>query len=289
MKTISVALKAHFALDVITPAICWKITLRDGTIIRGTTVDKDLVIGGATYSASLGGIPSSISTTSNMEIDNISILIPIDGTTIVASDIRKGAWDKAQIELFVVNYEDLTQGAVFLPGYELSEMQTTETGFTCQVKGLLGQLDKPFCEQYSPICRASFGDSLAANKCKKVKLDFTYDENVQSVIEDYRQFVGLLGGDFATGFFDLGELWFTTGDNTGRIFTVDTHVRLSGTTGEFTLLLETPNVIQPSDLFSVVQGCDKLDTTCRDTFNNLVNFRGEPYTPGEDMRYGKKV
>ena len=33
----------------------------------------------------------------------------------------------------------------------------------------------------------------------------------------------------------------------------------------------------------LTQGCNKNFATCRDRFANAVNFRGEPYLPGNDL------
>ena len=33
---------------------------------------------------------------------------------------------------------------------------------------------------------------------------------------------------------------------------------------------------------SVVVGCDKAATTCRERFNNIINFQGFPHMPGND-------
>ena len=33
----------------------------------------------------------------------------------------------------------------------------------------------------------------------------------------------------------------------------------------------------------LTQGCDKNFSTCRDRFANSINFRGEPYLPGNDL------
>ena len=46
-------------------------------------------------------------------------------------------------------------------------------------------------------------------------------------------------------------------------------------------------VIAPGDTFAVYPGCDKRLETCIGRFNNVINFRGEPYVPGLDamMQY----
>jgi uncharacterized phage protein (TIGR02218 family) len=53
-------------------------------------------------------------------------------------------------------------------------------------------------------------------------------------------------------------------------------------TGEFELFEAMPYEIEVGDPYTVFYGCDKTLPTCRDTFNNVVNFRGEPYVPGVD-------
>lgn len=52
--------------------------------------------------------------------------------------------------------------------------------------------------------------------------------------------------------------------------------------GGVTLQLAMPNPIAPGDTFSAVEGCDKLLSTCKTRFNNVVNMRGFPYLPGRD-------
>ena len=33
----------------------------------------------------------------------------------------------------------------------------------------------------------------------------------------------------------------------------------------------------------LIEGCDRRLTTCAERFGNAVNFRGEPYLPGNDL------
>ncbi len=50
-----------------------------------------------------------------------------------------------------------------------------------------------------------------------------------------------------------------------------------------TLFLPMPFDVAPGDSVSISAGCDKSLAVCRDTFDNLLNFRGEPYVPGNDL------
>jgi uncharacterized phage protein (TIGR02218 family) len=34
---------------------------------------------------------------------------------------------------------------------------------------------------------------------------------------------------------------------------------------------------------ALVEGCDKTIATCADRFGNAINFRGEPFLPGNDV------
>ena len=44
-----------------------------------------------------------------------------------------------------------------------------------------------------------------------------------------------------------------------------------------------PYPLTVGDAYSVSAGCDRLFGTCKARYNNVVNFRGEPYIPGQDV------
>ena len=58
-----------------------------------------------------------------------------------------------------------------------------------------------------------------------------------------------------------------------------------GTAAAYDNLSSCDNVklIAVADAFTVTAGCDKRFVTCRDTFDNVVNFRGFPHIPGNDF------
>lgn len=87
-----------------------------------------------------------------------------------------------------------------------------------------------------------------------------------------------LGSD--SGYFDGGKITITSGLNTGIFREVKSYVP-----GQITLWMPFPydlDIDSPNTTYSMHVGCDKSMTTCRDRFNNIVNFRGEPYLPGVD-------
>jgi uncharacterized phage protein (TIGR02218 family) len=58
--------------------------------------------------------------------------------------------------------------------------------------------------------------------------------------------------------------------------------------GAFTLFLPMVSNIAVGDTADVIAGCDKSLATCRDTFDNVGNFRGFPHVPGNDRLFQPK-
>ena len=89
-------------------------------------------------------------------------------------------------------------------------------------------------------------------------------------------------GDRPTGFFDQGALAFTSGANAGRQSEVLRHTRDDD--GDISSCgSRWRSAIEVGDAFTVSAGCDKRFSTCRDRFDNAVNFRGFPQMPGNDF------
>ncbi|MBB3694216.1 putative phage protein (TIGR02218 family) [Sphingomonas sp. BK580] len=71
--------------------------------------------------------------------------------------------------------------------------------------------------------------------------------------------------------------WFD-GGNAGLISGV------AGSAGTGVTLEEAPpHAVAADALVELVEGCDKRLATCAARFDNSVNFRGEPYVPGNDL------
>jgi uncharacterized phage protein (TIGR02218 family) len=52
---------------------------------------------------------------------------------------------------------------------------------------------------------------------------------------------------------------------------------------EIVLFENMPYVISPGDTFTIEPGCDHTVGTCFTKFNNVVNFIGEPFIPGNEQ------
>ena len=92
-------------------------------------------------------------------------------------------------------------------------------------------------------------------------------------------------GDAATitaspiDYFTGGLLTWDTGDNEGSSVEVKQY---DPSTQRLTFAVPVKKTIQACDEFTVLPGCDKTRDTCRDRFDNIENFRGQPDVPGKD-------
>jgi hypothetical protein len=87
----------------------------------------------------------------------------------------------------------------------------------------------------------------------------------------------------ADAFYDGGLLTWLTGGNAYTSSEIRQWVSNVGSAGgTVTLFLKTIYPITVGDSFIIQPGCDKLLSTCKAKFNNVINFRGEPSVPTPD-------
>jgi hypothetical protein len=81
--------------------------------------------------------------------------------------------------------------------------------------------------------------------------------------------------------FNSGVLVLESGVDRNRVIEVRTFLAAGGV---IQLFLPLPLTISPGTKARIYPGCDKRIATCRDRFSNAINFRGEPYVPGQDFQ-----
>lgn len=86
-----------------------------------------------------------------------------------------------------------------------------------------------------------------------------------------------------TGWFDQGLIQFTSGANAGVAREVRSWTKTGDDTGDVLLFLPFPFEVAVSDELVISPGCLKrLEEDCRDKFDNVINYQGEPFLPGAD-------
>lgn len=275
MKTLTAGLEAHLALSVTTLATCWKVTRADATIFGFTDHPDNLVVAGVTYAAATGYSSTTIDTNSTLSVDNLEVSGFLDSASITEADLIAGKWDYAAVEIFQVNYADLTHGTLRLRRGRLGEVRISYSPkqFAAELRGLAQALQQSVGKVYQAACRADLGDA----ECGVNLVPLTLLGRVVTAVTDRRTFAA---SALADGLWTAGKVTFTTGLNTG--FSMEVKTWTNGTKS-LVLSLPLPYVIAISDEFTIQPGCLKrIIEDCKTGYNNVVNHRGEPYVPGVD-------
>lgn len=276
MKPVSEALAAHIAGEVTTLATCWKLTRKDNTLMGFTNHDKDLTIDGVVYKAATGFTPSAIENSGTLSVDNLDVEGMLTSGSLTEADIMAGLYDFADIDIFQVNYMELSQGVFPLKRGWLGEVSLKKHQFVAEVRGMSQRLSQTIGELYSPSCRASLGDA----RCKVDLAAHTATGAISSVASA-QQFTDNSQTE-ASASFAAGIITFTSGANQGLSMEIKEYMYTTGIGGQFVLALPMPYPVSEGDGYSVIKGCDKTLATCKGRFDNLLNFRGEPHVPGLD-------
>lgn len=279
MKPISNDLKNHLKGEVTTLATCWKATLTNGTVYGFTDNIKDLEIGGITYVASTGYTPSSIATSGNLAVDNLEVQGLLNSDVITEADLLAGLWDYAEIEIFLVNYADLSQGALILRKGTVGNVQYNRNTFVAEMRGLTQAFQNILGQVTTPTCRVEFTSA----KCGLSASAYTVTGAITSISSN--RLITDTSRTEATDFFKYGKITFTSGNNVG--YSMEVKEFTSG--GVIELVLPLPYEMQVGDTYDMIRGCSKTFAACK-AYNNVINFRGEPHVPGIDkaIRYGNK-
>jgi hypothetical protein len=176
VKNLSTALRNHYAGDVTTLTTCWKATLQNGTVVAATKLDRDLVIDGVTYQSVVGYFDSDVENSAELNPDNLEIDGFLASPAITNADIHSGAWDYAAIEMFEVNYNDLTMGKNILRTGTLGEVKGGRIKFTAELRGLMQAYTRTIVRLMTKDCNADLGDG----RCKVDMTLFTATGTVGS-------------------------------------------------------------------------------------------------------------
>jgi uncharacterized phage protein (TIGR02218 family) len=281
MKAASVALAAHIAQGQTTLATCLKLTRLDGTVLGITEHDVDLVFSAVTYRAQAGFTKFNLSAKPNGDASTQQIKGMIDDTYITAADIRARKYDYAAVEVFMVNWSDLTQGRILLSTGKLGVFTLNEYEFTVDLYGLSYRLTQTGGELLSRDCRVDFGSPLCAPGGAlddATTIDSLMQSGTVATTDGFKTltFTGLsdTGKPFAGGL-----LTWLTGNNQNLSIEV---ASIDFGTSTITLYLKAFLAIQVGDTFKMQPACDHSLSICAGVWNNAKNFQAEPNVPGDD-------
>lgn len=276
MKTVTGPMATHLDGETTSLCSCWKITRRDGSILGFTDLDIDILYSGVTYHAAIGYKRTAVETSDSFEVDNLTIEGILNSSFIAASDVRKGLYDFAEVEVFILNYKDLGMGKVILRTGWMGEVILNRKGtFSSEIRGLNQILNINIGDLYTTECDADLGST----RCGVNLATYTVSGTVTQIDLASKVFRASALPATSANYYNLGGLKFTSGANIGKLIEIKNHEE---SIRQFEMFLTFPFPILVGETFDVYPGCDKIVTTCFSKFNNAVNHRGEPYMPGID-------
>lgn len=158
-KTVSSGMTSDLQQPATTFTKCWHIIRVDGTHFYFTQFDTNLVIDGQTYLAASGFTPTAISNKSDLSVDNLEVMGLFDDASITLEDVRAGLFDYATVYIFLINWNNVANGPLWLRRGYLGECISSPQGwFQVELRGLVQLLQQTILEEFSPVCRADLGD-----------------------------------------------------------------------------------------------------------------------------------
>jgi len=279
MKTIPANLATHLATRETTLAVALKVTRDDmsATVFGWTTHDTDDVVSGVVYSANPGLQVTSMQIASGAAVGNMELTTLHDQTIFTTAEILGGVWRNAAFEIFRYNYVAPADGVENLLAGTFGEFEIRQNTVVIELRDLRQYLQQTVGDASSKTCRARLGDA----RCGVVLVGspgfFTVSGTLDSAVSN--QVFRDSTRTEAVNWFDEGEITLTSGPNTG----IRMKVKSYAADGTFTLALPYLGAVAGTETYDAVAGCRKrLEEDCRDKFDNVIRFVGEPHRKGID-------
>ncbi len=277
MKTLPSAIRAQLDTGVTTFCHCWRIRRTDGAVLGFTDHDHDVVFDGITFRAASGLTPADAERQLGLTAADTEIAGALTADAITEADIAAGKYDEAEIEWWLVDWQK-PDNRVLMGVGQLGRVRRGNLHFEAEVRSLATRLGEVRGRVFTHTCDAELGDARCG-----VDLNDAAWRSSGTVVAIHGADVHLTGlSARAEGFFTQGRMMVTEGAAAGFSAPVLAH-RLLGDVAVLTLASAPLDTLVVNDRVIVVAGCDKSFVTCRDTFDNAVNFRGFPHMPGNDF------
>lgn len=265
------SLQAKLATGMVTLCHVWHITRSDGIELRFTDHDVSVTANTLLYSATVGLACSAIELSEGLEPPNMEITGIFDDTGISVADYLAGKYYMARVKVGLADWQDPAEPILWLLVGYVGQLARDRLSFRGQLSGLSTLINRSTAEATTPCCRARLGDA----RCQ-VPMALRTISTTISTVTSRREFSVVAVS--AVAYLQYGICKFTSGLNAGR--SMEIKAQQTGTGIE--LYLPMPYTVAVDDAVELSAGCDLLLATCHDKFDNVVNFRGEPFLPGAD-------
>lgn len=253
------------------------LTLIDGTVIRWTGADVAISYAGNTWTPGPIYERDSVTLAIGIEVTSCSVTLHADDSVTVAGvpllqATRRGLLGGAEIKIekgFTGNPSAPIVGTVHLFEGRVGDVEINSTTVICDVRSFTELLDT---QVPVSVYQATCLHTLYSTGCGLSKAANGLNLSVQSGSTVTNLACSVTG----SGAYDLGELIFTSGINTGVRRAVKKH-----TAGNLLLAFPLPDAPAVGDTFTVYKGCSKTMDACNSK-SNIVHFRGMPFVPAPE-------
>lgn len=284
MKTASPALIAFFAEkraahdSTIAWADCFTFTMLDGTTLRYTDADVDVVYSGNTFKSDgpiIEGMKYKAAVGLDVDKQELSITatpnVLVKGTPFMRA-FANGAFDLCEFQRDRVFFQDGIGSAV-VGGVLLFHGRFLELQDVGRFSALATVADDTIVlgnqmprNSYSATCNHSLYDAGCALNAESFATATTVGAgSTDRTLKTSAATIGHLGG----------FVRFTSGAFAGATATVK-NVNVGV---DVTLMFPLTAAPATGDGFKIYQGCDHTAATCKAKFNNIAKFRGFPFVP----------
>lgn len=268
------------------------INRKDGEVFSWTDHDQTLLVDSNIFNPFYSVNLSNTSSYSvEEEPDNLDIVGVVTGDIagqITEEDVLALLFDDAEVIVSLIDWVSKTTVCSLFHGYigqqELFYEQTGVSRFKFTLMSRIKDLSKNNTFITTQLCRHKFGIQGYGN----CDVNFTIESapsgsaivvrtTVTGIINN-KAFTAGSGSDNWAGF-AFGRILFETGKLQGQEFIIAGGAIV-------TLTLKRGFYVLPEigDQFIAYRNCDKLAVTCKNVFDNIENYGGQPRIPGFDGR-----
>lgn len=258
-----------------------------------------------TYTPMDGGGEATAKRRQNeLETDNRQGRGFLNSALISPADLRAGRYEGALVDEYLVDTRTPWLGPIDHSKYRIIETNYDGQVWNFSLGSKVEKISIQHGDTFGPNCRVELF-SQGVGKCNLSPIAFSVEFVVNSSLgfTTRSRIYSTTGSDIqsqafpATGWFDDGTMYFINLPNGGLKRMIKSYVKPGvGLPVYFDLQEPLPFDVYPAGEGStfhprhvyVLPGCNKqagINSAaghCKNKFNNLVNFQGEPYIPGRD-------
>lgn len=245
---------------------CWRVVRRDRTQLGLTDHDAMLTFDNMNFHPDAGIHLSAIDMRAGFDAPQPEVMGMMSSPYLRAADMRRGIYDGADYELWLVDWQAPQNRLLLLAG-QFGAIRESNNRFHVSLRHVGDGLRENRGRLYQRTCDAVLGDK----RCRAVLDSASFHFKTHITAIDGAAVQVRNHATYANDWFAHGVLTHAA----GRKFII----RDDQSDGDFrhlSLWQEATGIIESGDEVALSAGCDRRFESCRDKFSNAVNFQGFP-------------